>query len=250
MDETMTNNESESERISRIHTQWTLLHQAHQPTSETAQEARAAVVQRYIRPIYRYLSRVMENSDAAEDVAHEVVLKLMQGQFSGVAQERGRFRDYLKSVLLNSARAWKKRASKEASIQTEERDIPADKETREFDHCVREELMQSAWQDLQEFENRTKLPYASVLRWRTSSEETSTEALRQELFSLTGRELSSSHARKILQRARDQFSYLIIERIRQLLPPDQRSPSAIEEELLALGLHSMCRSALAQHSAP
>ncbi len=236
---------SELDRISRIQTQWSLLQQAHQPLSpEQAQQARAAVVQRYISPIYRYLRRIMRNADAAEDVAHDIVLKLLQGQMSGATPDRGRFRDYLKTVLINAARSWQTKNVRNQMVSNELEDKPIDTDDREFDSCVRSEVMQAAWKDLEESERRTKQPVASVLRWRTTVASTSTEGLQTLLLQVTGRQYTGDGARKLLQRSRDEYAQFVLEQVRQLLPPDQRDKAALEEELLALGLHDTCRRAL------
>jgi DNA-directed RNA polymerase specialized sigma24 family protein len=237
--------QTDDERISRINTQWTLLHQAHQGSSiETSQEARAAVVQRYIGPIYRYLNRIMGNADAAEDVAHEVVLILMQGRMAAVSKDRGRFRDYLKSVLANAARAARKRASRDQRVMTPAEEFDAaEEDATAFDHCLRDELLQNTWNDLQEVEHRTQQPFATALRWKTNADRSATAELCAVLASITGREYTEAAARKVLQRARDQFAHLLVERVRHLLPTDQRTSENLEQELRDLGLLAMCRSA-------
>lgn len=232
-------------RISRIHTQWSLIQQAHQPLSpEAAQQARAVMVSRYIAPIYRYLNKIIGDPDAAEDVAHEIVLKLMQGRLVNASPEQGRFRDYLKTVLINTARSWQKRDETHRAARAEFEDLAAEPETQGFEKCIRDDVMRAAWNDLEECELRTRQPFASVLKWRTTVTTTTTEGLLELLRNVTGREYSGSNARKILQRAREHYAHLLLERVRQLLPPDQRDNAALEEELMVLGLHGTCRTAM------
>jgi RNA polymerase sigma factor (sigma-70 family) len=235
----------ESDRISRISTQWTLLQQAHQSdATDDAIAARSAVVQRYIGPIYRYLQKVMLDPASAEDVAHDVVLKLMQGQLAGASPDRGRFRDYLKTILLNSARAWHRRSHREMAESEGWSQLAEEAEADAFDHCVRDEVMQAAWKSLEDIERQTQQPFASVLRWRTTVASTSSPELCALLRSVTGREYSEGNARKVLQRARDQYALLVVEQVRGLLPAANQTREDIEAELTALGLHGTCRSAL------
>lgn len=238
-------NDASAARISRIETQWSLLQRAHESDDgESARIARSLVVQRYIAPMYRYLNRVMGDPDAAEDVAHEVVLRLMQGRMAGATPSRGRFRDYLRTVLINAARARHKRDRAEVSLNGVVTVDPPEPDQDAFEQCVRDEVMQAAWRDLEECEQRTGQPFATLLRWRTTVARTTSEALQQQLLVATGRDYSAASARKLLQRARDQYAHLLVERVRQLLPPEQRDAAAVEEELLALGLHTTCRSVL------
>src|SRR5262245_5988742 len=88
------------ERIDAITTRWSLLRLAHDASADTVQ-ARQALVLRYASAIRRYLGAVLRSRDDADELAQEVIVRLMRGDFAGADPSRGRFRDFLKTAVRN-----------------------------------------------------------------------------------------------------------------------------------------------------
>src|SRR5262245_24363670 len=85
------------DRLSRMSTSWSMLAQAHLATDEAAR-ARQLLCERYQGAVRRYAQAVLGES-AAEELAQEFAL--VRGDFRGARPERGRFRDYVKSVVFH-----------------------------------------------------------------------------------------------------------------------------------------------------
>ena len=90
--------------LNRISTLWTLVRTAHGPGAddEARVDAQAKLLERYQRAIYRYLLHVLRrDADAADELFQEFALRFLRGDFKGADQRRGRFRDFLKGVLIH-----------------------------------------------------------------------------------------------------------------------------------------------------
>ena len=59
------------------------------------------MLQRYAGAVFRYLLGAVRDADAAEELSHEFAVRLLRGDFHRATPERGRFRDYLKTALIN-----------------------------------------------------------------------------------------------------------------------------------------------------
>src|SRR5262245_26787031 len=90
-------------RLDNISTQHSLLREAQQPSPASGVAARQALVMRYNRAVRRYLGALLRDEQDADEVAQEVVLKMLRGDFAGVKPERGRFRAYLKMAARSTA---------------------------------------------------------------------------------------------------------------------------------------------------
>src|SRR2546421_2034702 len=91
---------SADHRLSQIQTVWTVLRQAHDGSPQ-AQAAVQLLVLRYRGAVHRYLSRLLGDADAADDLTQEFSLALLKGELRGADPARGRFRSYVKSVLFH-----------------------------------------------------------------------------------------------------------------------------------------------------
>src|SRR5438874_505179 len=98
-----------NQHLSQISTQWTILFQAHEGTMDTVQAAQARFVERYIGAVGRYLLGAVRDPDAAEDLLQTFWERFLGGTFRRANPERGRFRDYLKTALINLVRDYKRR---------------------------------------------------------------------------------------------------------------------------------------------
>src|SRR6516164_8927383 len=91
--------ENANEHLSEIPTMWTALLQVQQQGTADAASAAQQLMQRYGRPIYRYLLACVRQLDVADELFQEFALRFLRGDFKNADPERGRFRCYLKTVL-------------------------------------------------------------------------------------------------------------------------------------------------------
>jgi RNA polymerase sigma-70 factor (ECF subfamily) len=242
------------DHLSRISTRWTMLVQAHGRDAGVVRAAQSELMQRYSGALYRYLLKVLRHRDAADEVFQEFALKFVRGDFRHADPGRGRFRDYLKVSVLRLVSSYRRRACSHAAgqaplEQAASEETPQDVADRQFAESCREELLSRAWRGLQAFEDQTGQPYHAVLDFRSRNPEiTSDEAA----VRLTGhlapsRPFTSDGLRKLLQRAREKFSELLLYEVRQIAESDERE--TVEETLIDLGLIAYCRPALEQRYA-
>src|SRR5262249_23195157 len=78
-------------RLEDISTEWSLIHNPVQ------------FVMRYAPAIQRYLAALIKPPSDAEDVAKEFFLRVVKNGFVHARRERGRFRDYVKTAVRNTA---------------------------------------------------------------------------------------------------------------------------------------------------
>src|SRR5688572_10163144 len=104
-------------RLDGIETRWSLIRQAHASGQEkTAAEARAALVLRYARSVRHYVGAMVKDQEDADEVAQEVIVRLLQGNFAGADRDRGRFRDLLRAAVRNLVRDYWDRKKKRTAI--------------------------------------------------------------------------------------------------------------------------------------
>src|SRR5205085_5592316 len=89
------------QRLSQIETAWTLVKQAHADPADADVLAQAALIERYQTAVYRYLLGATRNADTADELFQEFALRIVRGSFKRADESRGRFRDFVKSALIN-----------------------------------------------------------------------------------------------------------------------------------------------------
>jgi RNA polymerase sigma-70 factor (ECF subfamily) len=242
---------SAEERLSRISTVWTLVRQAHGSAGGDA-DAKVVLMDHYQGAVYRYLCGSVRDLDAADDLFQEFALRLVRGAFRNAHPERGRFRDFLKRSLMNLVTDYRKgtyRRPKQIENAFEEPAVEPDgvESDELFLASWRDELMAHAWAGLAEIQDSGGPPLFSVLHFRAAHPQATSQEIAQKLND----ELNPRHSftdqgtRKLLQRARDKFSDLLLNEVIRSL--DAPSWDELEKELIDLGLLSYCRSALDRH---
>src|SRR5437588_10812954 len=97
----MIERQEDSARLSRIATMWTMVRQAHEPNRDGAREAQRILMDRYSAAVYRYLLAALRDEEAAGELFQEFALRFLRGDFHRTDKKRGRFRDYVRTVLIN-----------------------------------------------------------------------------------------------------------------------------------------------------
>ncbi len=238
------------EHLSRISTMWTMIRAAHGDDPDQANAAMVGMIENYSGAVYRYLLGVLRNSDAADDVFQQFALRTVQGAFRRADPERGRFRDYLKVSVLRLVTDYH-RGQRRAAVQSSDDMADARESPREtgdaFENSWRDELLARAWNALRLAEEETGQPFFSVLNYRSQLPDANSTEMAADLTEQLHPEKPYTDAgiRKTLQRARQRFADLLLGEVRQTL--ENADLDTVEQELVDLGLHSYCRSALARH---
>ena len=233
------------DRLDAIATQWSLIRQAHTlGTPENAADARRLLVLRYAPAMRRYLGRMTRDTDAADDLAQEALVRLMRGDFAGADPNRGRFRDLLKAAVRNLARnQW----AKEARRRPSEFDIALlasdDDADRDWLADWRKTVLDHAWAAIKTAEESNSAGHPhTILRLRTEHPEETSDQLAERLAAKLGTPMRADAARQMLHRARRRFAEAVIADVRGSL--DDASPERLNDELAALELLEYMRDSL------
>jgi RNA polymerase sigma-70 factor (ECF subfamily) len=238
-------------RLSRIDTLWTVVCQAKDPDG-AVRAAQQRMLERYGGAVRRYLLAATRDEDAADELCQEFAVRFLRGGLRGASQDRGRFRDYLKGVLIHLVANYH-HGRKKGLLQLDDRhpepvdDSPAEQE-RAFLAGWRDELLARAWAALEGQERAHGQPFHTVLRYRAEYLNLSSQEMAAGLQELLGKPLTAAAVRQTLHRARDRFAELLLDEIAATL----REPTAayLEEELTDLGLLEHCRPALRRRLGP
>jgi RNA polymerase sigma factor (sigma-70 family) len=224
-------------RLDGIATRWSLIRDAHAagvPQSATA--ARQALVLRYAKSIRRYVGGMVKKQDDADELAQDVVMRLMKGDFGGADPNRGRFRDLLKTAVRNMVHNhWAKanrRKTADADLNLVSRDDADDPAwTAEWQSNV----LDHAWGALKEFERKNPTGRAhTLLKLRTEFADTTSDELATKLSAKAKAVINADACRQMLRRARLRFAEALVTEIGIGL--SDPSPARVAEELAALGL--------------
>ncbi len=237
--------------ISRIHTQWSIVLEARKTRSDLAGAvARAELVSRYNGAIFRYFRRLLGSPQDAEDLTQEIVIKFLDGALAGADPQKGRFRDYVKTIVINAARTHRQNVAKLQAKQHAMDDqtfdglIDRSDEESVWEDCLREDLIAEAMKALAKYEQTSGHPYSSLLDWRLKNPFSDSTEMARFLERQTGRSTTPANARKLLQRSREKLAELLLENVKKSLPADRQSGDELQEHLIALGIYEICQPTL------
>jgi RNA polymerase sigma factor (sigma-70 family) len=242
--------ETEVNHLSQITTLWSIVQQAHQGDDPTAAAAREQLLARYRPAVHRYLHKVLADRDAADELSQDFALVFLRGDLRRADPGRGRFRNFVKTILFNMI-ASQRRRQRRAPRPLEEHDpepaaeaVPGD--SPEFDVCLREVILSRTWERLAEVERRGGPPLYAVLLLRVEQPKLASPEMAAELSRRLGRNLTAAGVRQNLHRAREKFADLLLDEVAQTL----EAPTAADlaEELQDLGLLEYCRPALGRRA--
>ncbi len=240
-------NQDSSNRLSRLSTSWTLVEQARGGPEEAEAAAQAALLERYQEAIYRHLLRGTRSPTAADELFQEFALRFLRGDFRRAEETRGRFRDYVRAALNNlisTHRAREARKAKQAHLQqaeeVPEEAAPADLD-QEFLTSWRQGLLDRAWQGLAALEQPGSPPYYTALRLRYEKPDCNSGELAKALTG-QGQAYTEAGLRKLVQRARELFTDLLLDEIARSLGTSD--VEELEREVIDLGFQAYCKRAL------
>lgn len=234
-------------RLCNISTQWSLVVHAHEKEGSLAEGAQRRLLECYGGAIRRYLLACLRDEEAAEDLFHEFTLRFLRGDFRNVSPMKGRFRDYVKTVIYHMITRYRMHQfrGKMAPLTPETpeplvEDTPFDDQT--FDESWRKELLERCWAALAAEEAKGRSLAYTILRFRSNHPDLSSSKMAEELSRQLGRPLSAAAVRQTLHRAREHFADLLVQAVAESLVDP--SADTLTEELIRLGLFEHCREAL------
>ena len=236
------------QRLSRIETLWSVVRRAHDGRHSGTSEAQQLLLDQYGGAVRRYLLGSLRDQDAADEVFQEFALRFVRGDFVNASPEKGRFRQFVKTVIYrlvidHQRRQKKLRRHRDLTDVQAELELPTpEKMEVEFTNSWRSELLARTWASLAEMEASTGKPYCTVLRIRADNPQMRSPELAAELTKKLEREIKTGNARVLVHRAREMFAQHLLDLVAESLT--ERSDEDLENELITLDLLSYCRPAL------
>jgi RNA polymerase sigma-70 factor (ECF subfamily) len=224
---------------------WTALVRAHADDREKF----AGLIDRYQGAVYRYLKAAVSDPDRAADLFQEFALRFLRGDFRRADPDRGRFRDYLRAILINLVRRHRRKPACETVPLDADRlaappaDAP-DPDDEAFLAHWRESLLDCAWRALEAEERAGGPAHYSALRARADQPDAPSAVLAVQLteHGRPGEAVTEAGFRKLLQRGREAFTERLVREVADSIPT--RDPDRIAQELIDLGFYNFCKKAL------
>jgi len=225
------------ERLTEIPTSWTTISSAHTPGPKS-QAAMEELIGRYHDAVTRFIHLKVRDKHLADEVLQEFWTKLLTGKLAGADRAKGRFRDYLRTVLhrliIDHFRTKKLQPLPPGDL-LDSTDLDED-----FDRVWREAVLNRVWSRLETYQATTpKNRYATVLQLRRDFPDSSIEEIAVKLSEVMRTEITPEAFRKNLQRARAKFIDLLVQELRETIHPTNAED--IEAEIFDLGLGHLYR---------
>lgn len=232
-----------AERLSSIETQWSLVQAAHGESSRDVL-VRGKLVDSYGPAVRKYLRASLQDEDAADELFQEFVLKLMRGDFRYADSDKGRFRSMIKTSLYHLIVDYHRRRTRKTGMLIEDQvvDPHSGPEEDHFQSAWRNTLLEQVWNRLEQLQQQTGRPYYTTLRCRADHPDWTNPQLREALEHDQVAFPTESAMRVFLHRCRKRFAVLLLDQVAQSL--QNLSQEALEDELIALGLHRYCKFAI------
>jgi RNA polymerase sigma factor (sigma-70 family) len=249
----------EEAELSELATQWSVVLRAGQEAGDEAAAARNKLLLRYHEAVLRYLRAELRDEHAAGQVYSNFAVRVLEvDRFLQRADpQRGRFRDYLRTVLRHMV-ADHFRAQQRENKQREEfvrhregqdeSNEPASEEEKRFLSCWRQELINWAWQRLEQTEQRTGQPYSTLLRLQEQQPGLRSAQIAERLATQLERPFTAEGIRQLAHRGRELFGEMLVREAARSLQvdlSDSEGVDRVEEELIDLELlFSFCKAVL------
>ncbi len=239
--------ENLKERLNLISTQWSLVRRAQHGSADATNSAQAQLLQRYSAAAHRYLCKVLNDPDAADEVFQEFALRLVRGDLGGANPTRGRFRNFVKGTLFHLISDYRKQRGKwpgplpanSAGLM----DIPEERESdRQFVESWCDELLARAWAALADSDAQNQQFFFAVLRFRADHPHLRSPQMAEQLAVQLGKPFTAAAVRQILHRARERFAEFLLHEVSHSL--ENPTTEQLHQELAELGLLDYCRPAL------
>lgn len=223
-----------ADRIDAISTRWSLLRIAHGSHPDTS-KARQMLVLRYASAVRKYVGAIVRKGDDADELAQEVVLRLMRGDFAGADPTKGRFRDFLKMAVRNMIHNhWAKQGRRQTEVLASD---PATNDQQREDEWLgawQKTVLEHALASCREDDQRSGGSVYQLLKLRMDHPDTNSDQLAELLSKKMNTSIKADNSRQMLRRARLKLAQALIDEVENGLDVD--TPARVLEELAALGL--------------
>lgn len=205
-------------------------------------------VMRYSQAIRAYLTAILKDPDEAEEACQEFLARFLERGLDAASPDRGRFRDYLKVSVRNTALALVRRKHEVPVNPAHFAALAAQEGDSAWDSQWQQVVLDKAWRlvEVHEHGSPTSM-YYTALRLAVDHPMEKSEWLAGQAAQQLGREVTAAAFRKQLSRARQFFARLVLEEVAQTLTDPTRD--ALEAELADLGLLPYVREQLPQPGA-
>jgi RNA polymerase sigma-70 factor (ECF subfamily) len=221
------------DHLNRLSTHWDEIVAAHGDGS-SARAAQCAVLRRYSRAVFTFLRVATGDPQIAEDLSQEFALRFVRGDFHRLDTGRGRFRQFVKTVLYNlAADHFRRLRAAPQPLPVHDLFAPETAEA-EFTRCWQEGLLARTWEELRQVGGGLH----AALRWRVEHPDLAAADGAIALAAALGRPVTSVAFRQTLHRARQKFADLLRAEVATSL--DQADAAAVDTELADLGLLAYC----------
>jgi RNA polymerase sigma-70 factor (ECF subfamily) len=188
--------------------------------------------------VERYLKLKLRDPNLVDDVRQEFFQKLLNHKLAGADESKGRFRDYLRTVLhrliIDHFRSRKLQPLPPGDL------VDLSAPDQDYDRIWREAVIRRVWSRLETYEATTpNNRYAAALHLRVGHPDAPIEDLARQLADQTSARVTPEGFRKTLQRARSKFLELLMEELRVTIHPATQED--IEAEIFDLGLGNLYR---------
>lgn len=223
--------------LTDITTMWTTITHAHTPGPQR-QSAMEDLVARYLDAVTRYIQLKVRDKHLADEVVQEFWKKLLSGKLAGADKSKGRFRDYMRTVLhrliIDHFRSRKLQSLPPGDI------LDSSQTDQDFDRVWRDAVLSRVWSRLETYQVETpKNRYSTVLQLRRDHPDASNDEIAEMLGKITQSRVTPEAFRKNLQRARAKWIELLVQELRETIHP--ASLEDVEAEINDLGLGHLYR---------
>ncbi len=245
--------------LADLATMWSRVFQAQESQGDAAASARNDLLVRYHEAVYHYLRDKVRDPHAADKLFSNFALRVLEADkfLKRADPERGRFRDYLKTVLRNMVTDHYRGVQRDNKkvqgfIEGSDQDRAADNDDEDFVGWWRQELANQAWKALDTIEQNTGQPYAALLRHLVDHPGARSAGIAESFSAKRGKAFTAAGIRQLIHRARELFGDLLVQEVaRSLNSPgkDFVTPDRLEQELIELNLlNSYCKDALERYA--
>jgi RNA polymerase sigma factor (sigma-70 family) len=174
---------------------------AHGDSTLGAAAARHELLERYSGVVYRYLLGAVRDEDTAEELAHEFAVRLLEGAFHRASPDRGRFRDYVKTVLINLVNDhFKARGNAPRQFLPDAPNPAVSAASADsglsFEQCLQDEVINQTWSALE----KQNPKYHAALLMRVENPDLSSRELANRLSANLQTKVTSDWVRKNIDR--------------------------------------------------
>ncbi|HMO34544.1 MAG TPA: hypothetical protein PKA06_00740 [Gemmatales bacterium] len=187
-------------------------------------------------------SALLNNPEAVQEVAHDVLVNILKRGLGEIRNNKGRFRDYLRTSLRHAVfKYWRKQprpstTQSELEIVISEQAAPAEDIDRAWLKEWRECLLERTWRTFKHRQDTGKIRtgFYTVLRLAVDNPGLSSTALAARAEAELKKPIRPDAFRQMLSRARRKFAELLRDEVASTL--DDPSPEALVDEFVDLGI--------------